>query len=652
MKLKFMDKHEYKNYFLPLIEKERKAEKEFYINEIKKLSGKEREKKGRAILNCKAKFLGDYIGGFYLYKFSREEMPKHQIKVGDLVLVSVKNPLKNGIEATVLEKGNKYLTLVLSQKINTKPKYRIDLYVNDITFKRMKETLEDFVNDKNIFDERIILGNKEPEYVEEKLNIDFKNKKLNKFQKEAVQKSLLAKELFLIHGPPGTGKTTTLIESIVQHIKQRKKILATADSNTAVDNLVEGLLKYNVNLVRIGHPARVREDILSQSLDIKLTKHKNYQKIRELENKIQNLKKQQDNFQKPVPAKRRGLTDEEILLYAQLEKKIRGHKIQTIKSMANWIQLQQQISALIEEKLKLEEEIINDIITTSDIVLATNSGSYSQFLKEKKFDVVFIDEAGQATEPSTLMPLIKSKKTILAGDHKQLPPTILSEEAKELSFTMFERFTKLYPQFVYMLKIQYRMNEIIMKFPSQQFYNNKLIADEKVRNITLYQIIKTLQNSPIIDDTPIIFIDTQGQFPEKQKKDSQSKYNPNEAKLIKKIVEKLLETGISPKDIGIITPYKDQEDFLKKLIKNVEIQTVDGFQGREKEVIIISLVRSNEKGDIGFLEDLRRLNVAITRPKRKLIIIGDKKTIENHPIYKMLISYIKQKGKLLKISEI
>ncbi|RUM50354.1 MAG: IGHMBP2 family helicase [Hydrogenothermus sp.] len=652
MKLKFKDKQEYKNYFLPLIEKERKAEKEFYINEIKKLSGKEREKKGRAILNCKAKFLGDYIGGFYLYKFSREEMPRHQINAGDLVLVSVKNPLKDGIEATVLEKGNKYLTLVFSQKINTKSRYRIDLYVNDITFKRMEEALEDFVNSKNIFDEGIILGNKEPEYRKENLNIDFKNKNLNKFQKEAVKKSLLAKEIFLIHGPPGTGKTTTLIESIIQHIKQGKKILATADSNTAVDNLVEGLLKYNVNLVRIGHPARVREDILSQSLDIKLTKHKKYQKIRELENKIQKLKKQQDNFQKPVPAKRRGLTDEEILLYAKLEKKVRGHKIQTIKSMANWIQLQQQISALIEEKLKVEEEIINNIINTSDIVLATNSGSYSHFLKEKKFDVVFIDEAGQATEPSTLMPLIKAKKAILAGDHKQLPPTILSEEAKELSFTMFERFTNLYPQFVYMLKIQYRMNEIIMKFPSRQFYNNELIADESVRNITLSQIIKTLQNSPIIDDTPIIFIDTQGHFPEKQKKDSQSKYNPDEAKLIKNIVEELLEAGLSPKDIGIITPYKDQEDFLKKLVKDVEIQTVDGFQGREKEVIIISLVRSNEEGDIGFLEDLRRLNVAITRPKRKLIIIGDKKTIENNPTYRMLISYIKQKGKFLKESEI
>ena len=652
MRLTFKDKQEYKNYFLPLIEAERKAEKEFHINEIKKLSGKEREKKGRAILNCKAKFLGDYIGGFYLYKFSRDEMPKHQINVGDLVLVSKKNPLKDGIEATVLEKGSKYLTLVISQKLNVKPKYRIDLYVNDITFKRMEEALEDFTNNKNTFNEEIILGKKKPEYTDNNLNIEFQNKNLNQYQKEAVEKSIFAKELFLIHGPPGTGKTTTLIESIIQHIKLGKKILATADSNTAVDNLVEGLLKYNVNLVRIGHPARVREDILSQSLDIKLTKHKKYQKIRELENKIQKLKAEQEQFQKPVPSKRRGLTDEEIVMYANLEKKVRGHKIQTIKSMANWIKLQQQISALIEEKLKVEEEIINDIINNSDVVLATNSGSYSQFLKDKIFDVIFIDEAGQATEPSSLMPLIKGKKAILAGDHKQLPPTILSEEAKELSFTMFERFTKLYPEATYMLKIQYRMNEVIMKFPSLQFYNNELIADETVKNITLSQLLKTKSNSPVLDDTPIVFIDTQGDFPEKQNKDSQSKYNPEEAKLIKKLVEKLLEAGISPKDIGIITPYKDQEDFLKKLIKDIEIQTVDGFQGREKEIIIISLVRSNKEKDIGFLEDLRRLNVAITRPKRKLIIVGDKKTIESNKVYKDLISYILDKGKILSVDEL
>ena len=647
MRLKFKDRTDYRNYFEPLIQKEREAEKEFHINEIKNLKPKEREKRGRAILNCKAKYLGEYIGGFYAYRFSREDMPQHQINVGDLVLVSVKDPLKDGIEGTVLEKGTKFLTVILSQKINPKLRYRIDLYVNDITFKRMLATLELFEKGYSKFDDEVVLGHKKPE-IEEKEDIDFVNEDLNQFQREAVKLSLAAKQLFLIHGPPGTGKTTTVIESIIQHVKRGKHVLATADSNTAVDNLVEGLLKYNINVVRIGHPARLRQELLDQSLDVKITKHKDYQKIREIENKIEKLKKQQEEFTKPVPAKRRGLTDLEIIKYAKEGKKVRGHKIETIKSMANWILLQQEIQKLIEQKRKIEQQIIDEIIDTSDVVLATNSGSQSDFLREKTFDVVFIDEAAQATEPSCLMPLIKAPKAVLAGDHKQLPPTILSEEAKDLAFTMFERFTKLYPEVVYMLQLQYRMNEKIMAFPSQHFYKGKLKAHDSVKERKLSDLIQIKESDNIVNDTPVIFIDTLGEFKEKQKKDSQSKYNPDEAKLVKKVVDKLVKAGLEEKDIGVITPYKDQEDFLEKLLpSNVEVKTVDGFQGREKEVIILSTVRSNKEGEIGFLEDLRRLNVAITRPKRKLIIVGDKKTLSTHPTYKKLIDYIKNNGKLI-----
>ena len=574
-------------------------------------------------------------------------MPQHQINVGDLVLVSVKDPLKDGIEGTVLEKGSKFLTVILSQKINPKLKYRIDLYVNDITFKRMLATLELFEKGHSKFDEEVVLGHKNPQFEKEE-KIDFINKNLNQFQKEAVVRSLSAKQIFLIHGPPGTGKTTTVIESIIQHVKRGNHVLATADSNTAVDNLVEGLLKYEINLVRIGHPARLRQELLDQSLDVKLTKHKDYQKIREIENKIEKLKRQQEAFTKPVPAKRRGLTDMEILKYAKEGKKVRGHKIETIKSMANWILLQQEIQKLIEQKRKIEERIINEIIDTSDVVLATNSGSQSDFLRDKTFDVVFIDEAAQATEPSCLMPLIKAPKAILAGDHKQLPPTILSEEAKELAFTMFERFTKLYPQAVYMLQLQYRMNETIMNFPSKEFYEGKLKAAEAVKTRKLSDLISIEEKDEIINDIPVIFIDTLGKYPEKQKKDSQSKYNPEEARLVKKIVEKLISAGMQQKDIGVITPYKDQEDLLQKLLpSDVEVKTVDGFQGREKEVIILSTVRSNKEGDIGFLEDLRRLNVAITRPKRKLIVVGDSQTLSSHKTYKRLIEYIKNQGKLI-----
>ncbi|RMD46991.1 MAG: IGHMBP2 family helicase, partial [Aquificota bacterium] len=251
-----------------------------------------------------------------------------------------------------------------------------------------------------------------------------------------------------------------------------------------------------------------------------------------------------------------------------------------------------------------------------------------------------------------LMPLIKAKKAVFAGDHKQLPPTVLNPEAKELSFTMFERFIDIYPISVYMLKIQYRMNELIMRFSSDMFYNGELIADENVKNIRLSDLTGKEGNSPITDNTPVIFIDTEGKFLEEVKKGSKSKYNPKEAHVVKKVIDKIESFGINPKDIGVITPYKDHEDYLKKIIHDVEVKTVDGFQGREKEIIIISLVRSNPNEEIGFLDDLRRLNVALTRAKRKLIIIGDSKTLSSNRTYKKLIEYIKENGKLIKFTDL
>jgi len=262
---------------------------------------------------------------------------------------------------------------------------------------------------------------------------------------------------------------------------------------------------------------------------------------------------------------------------------------------------------------------------------------------------VVIDEATQATEPSCLIPLIKARKAIMAGDHKQLPPTILNPDAGALSFTLFERLVRLFPKATYMLRIQYRMNETIMKFPSEKFYNGALIAAESVKDIKLSDLVKSLPRHPALDDTPVVFIDTGGKFLEKTRPGSFSKYNPEEARLVKEIVDKLVEAGLSAEKIGVITPYKDHEDYLKSRIKDVEIHTVDGFQGREKEVIVLSLVRSNPQEEIGFLSDLRRLNVAITRAKRKLIIIGDQSTLSSHPVYQDLLEFIKKSGKIVRV---
>ena len=650
MRLRFKDKQEYVTYWENLVELEREAEKDFHLNEILSLSGKERQKKGRAILGLQGRYIGEIIGDFQVYRFFKEDMPDHQINVGDVVLVSRKHPLRDGIEGTVFEKGKHFITVVFSQILPSGKKWRIDLFVNDITFKRMSGTLHMFEKGYSFFPEDTVLGDNGYTVCEEE--IQFFNESLNQFQREAVKKAVCSDKLFMIHGPPGTGKTTTLLEVIIQHVSKGDRVLATADSNTAVDNIVEGLVERGVNVVRIGHPARLKKELLDVSLDAVAESHPDYNEVRSIEKKIKKLKSLQESYKKPTAQRRRGLSYSDILKYAKSGKKVRGHRIETLKSMAEWIRLQKEIKKLSDRKRKIEDRIINDILNSAEVICATNSTAGSEFLSDYVFDVVFIDEASQSTEPSCLIPVIKGLKVVMAGDHKQLPPTVLNPDAKDLSFTMFERFMKIYPENTYMLKIQYRMNDIIKQFPSEEFYDGQLISDESVKDRKLSDITGKEGDAPITDDTPVVFIDTEGKFLEKQKKGSRSKYNPEEAKAVKSIVEKLKEIGVLTEYIGVITPYKDHEDYLKKIIPDVEVKTVDGFQGREKEVIVISLVRSNPEEEIGFLDDLRRLNVALTRAKRKVIIIGDSKTLSSNETYRKLIKFIKEKGTFVTVEEI
>ena len=261
------------------------------------------------------------------------------------------------------------------------------------------------------------------------------------------------------------------------------------------------------------------------------------------------------------------------------------------------------------------------------------------------FDVVIIDEASQATIPSILIPIAKARRFILAGDHKQLPPTIISEKAGDLEKTLFEELIKMYPSKSQLLNIQYRMNSLLMKFPNKEFYNNSLKSDSSVDYITINDILGSEY-----DEKALLFIDTSNVSDNKENhlKDSKSIINRLEADISVSVANDYLQAGIDVEDIGIISPYADQV----KLIQGktpVEVKTVDGFQGREKEIIIISTVRSNNNGNIGFLNDLRRLNVAITRAKRKLIIIGNKNTLRTNPTYARLIEFVEDENLLIKI---
>ena len=640
VKLKFKSVDEYKSYWSELIEKERLAEKEFHLNEIKRLSGVERQKRGRAVLGLRMKYVSEFLD-FKIYRFNRNNMPEHQIKVGDIVLVSKGEPLKFNQEATVSAVGKNFIEVYSKEPIFRSKLYRLDLFVNDITFKRMLKALDSLEESK--FSVDVILGKKDPEIKE----VDVFSERLNSSQNEALKKSIKS-ELFLIHGPPGTGKTTTLAEVVKKHIG--KKILVTADSNVAVDNVMEKLKEYNI--VRIGHPAKIESSLMKYSLDVKIRRDKRYKEVEKIIKKIDDLKYlQEKRTKKPTPARRRGMSDEEILELAKLKKGKRGVKAEWVGEMAEWIKIQQNINKLYDKKNALIEEIMKDVLKNADIVFATNSGAGSEFLENRTFDVVFIDEAAQAMEPSTLIPLIKAPQAIFAGDDKQLPPTILSNDER-LKVSMFERFHKIYPKNAYTLEVQYRMNEKINNFPSCEFYECKVKTFEEIKNITIKDLgIK--EDEFYAGFEPYVFFDTQGKFLEKVKKDSPSKYNPKEAEFVENLVKRFLQNGAKEEFIGVITPYKDHEEYIKRLLEKegikVEVKSVDGFQGREKEIIIVSLVRANEKEEIGFLSDIRRLNVAITRPKRKLLIIGDSKTLSSNKTYQNLIEYVKKEGAYIEI---
>jgi len=633
-----------------LIEMERKAEIEAMRLEMKRLSGREREKVGRAILGLNGKIVGEEFG-YFLVRYGREREIKTEISVGDLVVISKRDPLKSDLVGTVVEKGKRFLTVALE----TVPEWalkgvRIDLYANDITFKRWLENL-DSLRESGRKALEFYLGLREPE---ESVEVEFKpfDKSLNASQKKAIAKALGSPDFFLIHGPFGTGKTRTLVELIRQEVERGNKVLATAESNVAVDNLVERLVDSGLRIVRIGHPSRVSKSLHETTLAYLITQHELYGELRELRVIGQNLKEKRDTFTRPAPKYRRGLTDRQILRLAERGIGVRGVPARLIREMARWIKLNEQVQKTFDDARKLEERIAREIIREADVVLTTNASAGLEVVDYGSYDVAVIDEATQATIPSVLVPINRARRFVLAGDHKQLPPTILSEKAKELSKTLFEGLIERYPRKSEMLAVQYRMNERLMEFPSREFYGGKIKADESVRNITLADLgIK----SPGRDDSwaevlkpenVLVLIDTskrENRF-ERQRYGSESRENPLEAGLVKEAVERLLGLGVKPEWIGVITPYDDQRDLISSLLpEEVEVKTVDGYQGREKEVIILSFVRSNRRGELGFLKDLRRLNVSLTRAKRKLILIGDSSTLSAHPTYKRLVEFVKER---------
>ncbi len=632
---------------ITLINYERDAEIDLMTREISTMSGQKREELGRAVNKVKGKSLGKELG-MQIVQFGMSETIDTEISVGDMVLVSTDNPLRSDLTGTVTEKGARFIKVAFDKRVPKwaiKKKTRLDLYANDITFRRMEDNLKHLsLKGKNALE--YILNERDPKKNRDTPYISYIDENLNESQKSAIENSLSCENFFLIHGPFGTGKTRTLVELISQETRQGHKVLATAESNAAVDNILERLMdNKKLNLTRLGHPQRVSKHNITQTLAYKVENHKLNKKIKKIHKKIDNMIEKRKVHTKPTPQYRRGLGDYDILHFASKGKGTRGVSADKIKSMAKWIEINQEIDEAHDEIKRIENRMIKDIIDSSDVILATNSSAALESIARVKFDVAIIDEASQATIPSVLIPIAKAHRFILAGDHKQLPPTIISDKAGELEKTLFEELIRKYPHKSQLLNVQYRMNNLLMKFPNQEFYNNGLKSDASVDDININDILDSTQK-----EEALLFIDTSNVDIEGEThlKDSKSIVNHIEAEISSNIVNDYLNIGVEEEDIGIISPYADQVKVIQDMTP-VEVKTVDGFQGREKEIIIISTVRSNDNGNIGFLKDLRRLNVAITRAKRKLIIIGNKNTLKTNPTYDRLIKFCEEKGVLVKI---
>ena len=435
---------------------------------------------------------------------------------------------------------------------------------------------------------------------------------LNPSQEEAVNKVLWAKDVAVVHGPPGTGKTTTLVEAIYETLHRENQVLVCAQSNMAVDWISEKLVDRGIHVLRIGNPTRVNDKMLSFTYERRFEAHPDYPQLWSIRKAIRELYQQ----------RRKGRSEN----------------------------MHQKINDLKDRATELEIRINADLFNEARVVACTLAGSAHRVMTGMKFATLFIDEAAQALEPACWIAIRRADRVILAGDHCQLPPTVKCQEAVRggLAHTLMQTIVKRKPEAVSLLKIQYRMNEEIMRFSSDWFYGGSLQAapEVKYRGILDY-------------DTPMVWINTEGMdCNEEFVGESFGRINKSEARLTLEQLQtyitrigkqRILEERI---DFGVISPYKAQVQYLRQSIRRepffkpfhhlISINTVDGFQGQERDVIVISLVRANEEGQIGFLNDLRRMNVAITRARMKLIILGDASTLTRHPFYKKLYEYIEK----------
>ncbi len=507
-------------------------------------------------------------------------------------------------------------------------KLGVNIQFDDNSYQEMQAALDEVIGAKN---NRVA---ELREMIEGNLPVTFEKpddrivvQQLNLSQNRAVRHVLASNDIGIVHGPPGTGKTTSLVQAIRLTLQSEKQVLVCAPTNSAIDLLTEKLVELGIDVVRMGHPARISDGLVNSSVDGRIASSVYYKDIK-------NLRRNAEEYFRMAGKYKRVFGKEEAQQRAAYYAEARNS---------------------LKEARMLEDYVMDELFNNAQVICCTPVTSTHKALQRKRFNTLFFDEASQALEPMVWIPLRKCRRLILCGDHFQLPPVVKSMVAKKggLDHTMLDRCME-FKECVSLLNRQYRMSNAIMGFSNSYFYNGELQSDESVSEQVLWSSEEFFLNRNIE------FIDTAGcNFEEVQNPETLSYFNPGEGRILLAHLQQLLEhysavSEATPISIGVISPYKEQREWLSDniavntqdfpLLQSLSVKTIDGFQGEERDVIYISLVRSNAVGEIGFLNDLRRMNVAITRARKKLVVLGDSATIGNAAFYRSFLEYCEKHG--------
>ena len=629
------------DHLLDLLHLELEADRKRFRQEIQQLPLKERVRRGYTWWPLQVVKTGHMVGERAFVVLERKEGRRRDsaIKAGSPVryyttLAGVERPEVSGVVHWI--KDRQVMVVLGGRKVPSWSDVTgqgLDLEFDENSYKEMRLALERAKGAKGRLRELAYLftGVGDPGHFEGATPRQPTPAALNGSQKDALRLIDTAADLAIVHGPPGTGKTTTLVAAIKRIAEAERQVLVCAPSNVAVDLLAERSREAGLTVVRTGHISRVDEALLDLTLDMQVSQHPEHKQIRKIKLEAADLRKQGAG-----QGRGRGPSGRE-----------RGHLFRQAGELEGWAR-------------SLERRIVEDVLDGAQVVCCTLTGAAADFLRDRKFKTVIVDEAAQALEPSIWIALQRAKRLIMAGDPFQLPPTVKSNEAQRagLGVTMMERLLPKHPAWSALLTVQYRMHADIMGFSNQYFYDGRLRADESV----------AARGLPLADEPAVRFIDTAGAgFAEAKNPETNSRYNSDEYLLLATYLHGYREAFVLHSSglqdhastqpphwpsIAIISPYREQVEQMRAEVTDdpllsqldIVIHTIDGFQGQERDWVLLSLVRSNDRAELGFLKDYRRMNVAMTRAKLQLVVIGDSATIGNDPFYGAFLDYVERVG--------